>query len=58
MQYRLRTLLSTAKHVPEPESSGDEEDDGLQIGVPVAMLLNLTGAILIVAVIVKWVGCR
>jgi hypothetical protein len=58
MRNRLRTLLSTAKDVPEPESNGDEEDDGLQIGLPVAMLLNLTGVILIASVIVKWVGCR
>lgn len=43
----------------QPESeSGDEEDDGLQIDWPIAMVINVTAVILLVALWVRWVGCR
>jgi hypothetical protein len=39
------------------ESPQDEEDDGLHIGSPGAMLVNLTGLMCLALVIAKWVGC-
>jgi len=38
---------------PEVESGEDDEDDGLKIGWPVAMLLNATAIVLAVAGLIQ-----
>jgi hypothetical protein len=55
--YEAPKVTDPTTGLPAPITD-DDEDDGVPIGAPVAMLLNLTGIILIVSELVKCVGCR
>ena len=57
MCYRLRkrlTVMSVGQPVPDIE---EDEDDDVEIGWPVAMLIDSILIIVVVTVLVAWAGC-